>query len=65
MYDSTADASDRIRGINPMSAEYIEKIQKRRAKLGVTPLSENGSPVSNDSYVLCRKIAEERIKTAE
>ncbi|MDW3116924.1 MAG: hypothetical protein R8G60_03420 [Roseovarius pacificus] len=37
VYDSSADAQDRRRGVNPMSAEYIEKANARRAELGFGP----------------------------
>ena len=35
--DSIADAYERSKGINPMSSEYIERVNKRRAKLGFGP----------------------------
>jgi hypothetical protein len=59
--DSIADAKDRGRGINPMSQEYIEKIKKKREKLGVSQLAENGMPVSNDTHVLCENEAKRQI----
>ena len=57
MYDSALDASDRNSGINPMNQEYIEKINKKRKELGVSPLSDVGLSVSNDTYELCVKEA--------
>lgn len=62
MGDSIGDANDRAKGINPMSAEYIAKVDARRAELGVTPLAENGMPVSNDSWEIADKEAEARLR---
>ena len=53
MYDSSWDAHDRKKGINPMRQEYIDAVNSRRAVLGVSPLSESGMPLSGDSRVLC------------
>lgn len=53
MYDSNVDANDRENGINPMSQEYIDEINKKRATLKVTPLSENGYATLDDSMLLC------------
>lgn len=53
MYDSSWDASDRKKGINPMSDEYIAKAEKCRERQGVSPLSEAGMATSNDSMALC------------
>ncbi|WP_372982667.1 hypothetical protein [Marinobacter sediminum] len=60
-YDSIADASDRRTGINPMSAEYTQRVNERRRKLGVTALAENGMPTSNDSWKLAHKEARKRV----
>jgi len=62
MGDSIQDANDRAKGINPMSAEYIEEIRKKREKLGVSPLSESGMRTSDDTMKLCEKEAEEKLK---
>ena len=53
MYDSSWDAHDRKKGINPMRQEYIDAVNSRRVALGVSPLSEFGMPLSGDSRVLC------------
>ena len=53
MYDSSWDAHDRKKGINPMRQEYIDAVNSRRVALGVSPLSESGMPLSGDSRVLC------------
>jgi hypothetical protein len=60
-YDSFADAKNRARGINPMSQDYIEKVNKKRADLGVAPLSESGEATSNDTMKMCLKDAEDVI----
>jgi hypothetical protein len=39
MLDSISDANERAMGKNPMSKEYIERINAKRAALGVSPLS--------------------------
>ncbi len=62
MYDSIADANDRAKGINPMSAEYIAEVGARRAERSVTPLAVNGLPVSNDSWEIAYKEAEARLR---
>ena len=53
MYDSNVDANDRENGINPMSQQYIDEINEKRAGLKVSPLSENGYATSDDSMLLC------------
>jgi len=53
MTDSYADLKDRDRVINPMSKEYIEKMEKKRDMLGVPQLTENGKPVDDTTYRLC------------
>lgn len=52
-YDSSADAMDRKKGINPMSEEYINEVTMRRINLGVSPLSGSGLPISNETMELC------------
>jgi hypothetical protein len=42
MYDSISDANERSMGINPMSQEYIDRINAKKAALGVSKLSESG-----------------------
>lgn len=57
-YDSIADAADRSRGINPMSADYIAQVAEKRRKEGVTPPGDNGMPVSSDSWEIAYREAE-------
>ncbi len=37
VYDSISEAKGRLRGENPMNAEYIQKTNKRRVELGFSP----------------------------
>ncbi len=62
MSDSIADAKARSNGINPMSQDYIEKVNMKRADLGVSPLSESGESASNDTMEMCLKEARGVIK---
>lgn len=48
MYDSNVDANRRRLGENPMSEEYIEKMNNKRVKLGFQPLREDGYAVDSD-----------------
>lgn len=52
--DSVADASERGRGVNPMSAEYIAQTNKRREERSVKSLTASGYAASDDSLLLCR-----------
>lgn len=61
-HDSTSDAADRRRGINPMSADHIAKIAEKRRKDGVTPLGDDGMPVSSDSWEIAYREAEARLR---
>ena len=65
MYDSSWDAHDRKKGINPMRQDYIDAVNSRRAALGVSPLSESGMPMSGDSRVLCDEEARRLILESE
>ncbi len=61
MGDSILDASKRSKGINPMSEEYIAKVNKRRENLGVSPFSCQGMRLSSDTWELCLAEAKEKI----
>ena len=65
MYDSNVDANERARGINPMSKEYIERINKKREAEGVSPLSESGMSTSDDTMDLCIEEAKKIIKQSD
>jgi len=58
MYDSITDANERSRNINPMSTDYIAKIDAKRAAEGVTALSSAGMSVSDDTWKLAYTEAE-------
>jgi secreted PhoX family phosphatase len=55
MMDSISDSRDRSKGINPMSSDYIKRIEDKRNKLGVSQLGSDGMPVSNDSILFCER----------
>jgi len=38
MYDDHVDAKLRMQGVNPMSKDYMERVNKRRVKGGFSPL---------------------------
>jgi|GEM_PF-2936334 len=46
--DSIEDARERRRGINPMSKEYQQRVNERRAKMGVEPYQVAPSQLSCD-----------------
>jgi hypothetical protein len=43
MMDSVADSNDRIKGVNPMSSEYVQRTNLRRQKLGFKPYEISGT----------------------
>lgn len=53
MMDSRVDAAERSRGINPMRAEYIARVNEKRKQQGVSPLSESGLARSQETMTLC------------
>ena len=57
MNDSISDSNDRKKGINPMSKEYIKKMDDKRIGLGFSPLSPSGKSTSNDTVDFCMKLA--------
>ena len=65
MYDSISDANERSMGRNPMSKEYIERINAKRAASGVSQLSKSGMATSDDTMVLCIEEAEMMILELE
>jgi hypothetical protein len=62
MFDSNWDANDRSKGINPMSPDYIERINEKRKEMGVSLLSESGRSTSNDTYKMCLEMVREKHK---
>jgi len=63
MYDSGVDASERTKGNNPMSSEYIEKRDKKRVALGFNPLEKDGEPSHDDDTLeYCKKLITKEIE---
>jgi len=60
--DDHVDHAQRKKGINPMSEEYISSVAHKRAEAGVSPLSENGMPVSDDSWEIAYAEAEALVR---
>jgi hypothetical protein len=56
-YDSVLDAKERAQGINPMSPEYISKVDERRLALGVAPFSHKPENGQVDSWTKAREEA--------
>ena len=56
MGDSMADSKDRSRGINPMSQDYTNRVNRKRKAFGVNPIYEGGhdSDISSDSF--CQEV---------
>ncbi len=63
VYDSVAEAKERKIGINPMSGGYTADIATRRKAISVSPLSESGMPICNDSWQIAYTEAEARMKS--
>jgi len=63
MSDSNLDATERRRGINPMRAEYIVKVNEKRQQQGVSPLAENGLALTNETMDLCLHEAKDLINS--
>jgi uncharacterized protein YoaH (UPF0181 family) len=58
-YDSIADAADRRNGINPMSEQYVRRINAKRRALGIPALAPSGITTGNESYVFCETLVRE------
>jgi len=63
MSDSISDAHDRKKGINPMSEEYIKKVDDKRRVLGFSSLSSSGQTTTNDTMEYCLRIAKGALQT--
>ena len=57
MLDDNVDANLRKHGENPMSKDYQNKVNAKRQKLGLQPLSENGMCESDDSKKYSQDLA--------
>ncbi|RUO71655.1 hypothetical protein [Idiomarina ramblicola] len=64
IYDSSVEAKNRKRGINPMSQEYTDKVNEKRAQLGVSPLGPDGQAQDGSSDTFASKVAEEQMDKA-
>ncbi|MAI07692.1 MAG: hypothetical protein CMF61_01915 [Magnetococcales bacterium] len=51
-YDSILESNLRAQGINPMSKEYIERVNKRRRSLGFSDFNVNGENGNTRAFVL-------------
>ena len=60
--DSTQDAKERKIGKNPMSKEYIKRMDDKRVKLGFNPLSPAGYNVTDDTMGYCKNLVVKEIK---
>ncbi len=57
VYDSYMDVLERKSGKNLMNSETIDKVNAKRAKLGLSALTENGRAVDpNESLEFCQKL---------
>ncbi|WP_150452423.1 hypothetical protein [Arenibacter lacus] len=65
IYDSRWDKSDRANGKNPMRQKYTNKMNKKRATLGVSPLTENGYNPDDTSIKFCEAIIKNSPKHKE
>ena len=64
MYDSTLDKGMRKAGKNPMSDEYTEKVNRKRAHFGLQPLSQSGLP-EDGSYHVCKQLIETHFESID
>lgn len=51
MYDSSVDAKERVRGINPMDSDYIKRTNLIRNKIGFKPFNVNGDNDDTFSWI--------------
>lgn len=49
-YDSSSEAKERRRGVNPMSEAYITKTNRRRAELGFGPYAVDRGAPNDDTF---------------
>lgn len=61
IYDSAWDGALRKKGKNPMTEEYTEKVNRKRAHFGLQPLSSSGLP-EDSSYDVCKQLVEAHFK---
>lgn len=56
MLDSGVDSKERFMGINPMSREYIDRVNRKREVFGVSPLSSDGFAIDKSSDLFCEEV---------
>lgn len=64
-YDDAFDREDRAKGTNPMKEECVAEVEARRKRLGVSPLSVDGTIASQDSWMMALNEAERRVGSDE
>lgn len=64
-YDSRTDKADRSKGKNPMSKDYIDRMNKKRITLGVSSLNKSGYNPDNTSREFCETIIQNSPKHKE
>ena len=57
-YDDNVDSARRRKGENPMSEEYINRVNLKRKNEGVTALSSAGMSVNDDTWKIAYTEAE-------
>ena len=62
MFDDLVDYRKRQNGENPMSVEYVERVNRKRVGAGLAPLNIAGMPDDNCSWKLAYSEAEAIIK---
>lgn len=60
-YDSSSDAKDRSRDINPMSDDYVKRVDERRIRMGFAPLLPSGLPQSQETMEYCIELAKKQL----
>ncbi len=56
MLDSGGNSKRRSRGINPLSQEYTDRVNKKRGAFGVSLLGSNGFAADNSSGLFCEEV---------
>ena len=63
MGDSILDAKERDQGNNPMSEDYIRKIDDKRRVLGFSALDSSGNTIENDTLKFCTSVARNTLES--
>lgn len=62
IFDDHVDYTNRRKGVNPMSDDYIINVANKREEQGVSPLSDSGDSTSRDTWDIARAEAEARVR---